>query len=132
MTTTEGLRIDHHKDAIETHLHWGNETRVIQLTVEKQPELIAEVHSTAPNESQMVPADAGREQIFTGQRHMFSEEVVSAVRKVEEILLFGSNEARGELKKSLEGDWLGGIVELLETCIDTLTDHQMMKVREDF
>ncbi len=29
MITTEGLRIDHHKDAIETHLHRDEETRVI-------------------------------------------------------------------------------------------------------
>ena len=49
-----------------------------------------------------------------------------------EILLFGSDAAKGELKESLEGDWFGGIVEVLETCINKLTDRQMMKVRENF
>ena len=71
--------------------------------------------------------------VFTGQRHTNSDEfVLSAVRKVEEILLFGSDAAKGELKESLEGDWFGGIVEVLETCINKLTDRQMMKVRENF
>jgi hypothetical protein len=101
--------------------------------MEKQPTWFDGVRPTIPCESQMVSVDGSSRRVFTGQRHTNSDEfVLSAVRKVEEILLFGSDAAKGELKESLEGDWFGGIVEVLETCINKLTDRQMMKVRENF
>ncbi len=123
---------DQRKDTIETNLNWGEETQVIQAKMEKQPARFDGVCSTIPCKSPMVSGDGSNRKVFMGQRHTNSDEFVSSVRKVEEILLFGSDAAKGELKKALEGEWLGGIVEVLEACINKLTDRQMMKVREDF
>jgi hypothetical protein len=132
MKTTEVLRADHGTAVIKANLTRNEETWVFRPGVEKESELIAGIHSTIPGESPMASGHDRRGRIFTDQRHIYSEEVVSAVRNVEKILLFGSVEAKSELKKILAGDWLHELVEVLESCINTLTDHQMMKVREDF
>ena len=48
------------------------------------------------------------------------------------ILIFGPGEAKGELKKRLEGDKLGGRIVSIET-VDKMTDRQIAaKVRQHF
>jgi hypothetical protein len=132
MKTTVGLWIDHRKAVIVRVSDHGEETRVIESKVEKQPGRFAGVRSTTPYEAQMVPADNSRERRFTGQLNTYYDEVVSAVREADSILLFGPGEAKGELKKRLEGDRLGGLIEAVET-VDSMTDRQIAaKVREFF
>jgi hypothetical protein len=64
--------------------------------------------------------------------HKYYDEVIAAIRDAESILIFGPGEAKGELKKRLEKDKLGGHIIAVET-IDKLTDRQIAaKVREYF
>ncbi len=80
----------------------------------------------------MIPADAGREQILTGQRHIYSAEVVSVVRQAEAILIFGPDGAKGELKKRFVSDRHGAHIEPVES-EDAMPDRQIaVKVREYF
>ncbi|AGF77562.1 hypothetical protein UWK_00988 [Desulfocapsa sulfexigens DSM 10523] len=130
MKTTIGLWIDHRKAVIVAVSGNGEDTKIIESKVEKQPGRIDGVRSTTSFEAQKVPADDSRERIFTGELHTYYDEVVSAVRDAESILLFGPGEAKGELKKRLEKEKLGGRIEAVET-EDTMTDRQIAaKVRE--
>ena len=53
-------------------------------------------------------------------------------RDAEAILLFGPGEAKGELKKRIERDKLGGRIVGVET-VDKMTDRQIAaKVRQHF
>lgn len=136
MKTTIGLWIDHRKAVIVTVSDKGEKTKVIESMVEKQPGRIAGVRSTTPFEAQKVQADDSHERKFTGQINTYYDEVVSAIREAESILLFGPGEAKGELKKrlegSLEGKKLGARIEAVET-EDNMTDRQIAaKVRDYF
>jgi stalled ribosome rescue protein Dom34 len=132
MKTTVGLWIDHRKAVIVTVSDKGEETRVIESKVEKQPGRFDGVRSTTSFEAQKSPADDSRERKFTGQLLTYYDEVVAAIREAESILLFGPGEAKGELKKHLEKEKLGGRIEAVET-EDTMTDRQIAaKVRDYF
>ena len=132
MKMTMGLWIDHRKALIVAVSDKGEETRVIESNVEKQPGRFAGVRSTTSFEAQKVQADDSRERRFTGQLNAYYDEVVAAVREAESILLLGPGEAKGEFKKRLEGDKLGGLIEAVET-VDAMTDRQIAaKVREYF
>ena len=89
MKRTVGLWIDHRKAIIVEVSDKGEKTKVIESKVEKQPARFAGIRSTAPYEAQMVPADDSRERKFTGQLNRYYDEVVSAVREAESILIFG-------------------------------------------
>ncbi len=132
MKPTVGLGSDYRKAVIEENFYRGVNTAVIRPNAEKQPQLSAGVGLTAPCKSQMVFGDDSRRRTDVGQPNTSSDEVVAAIRRVEDILFFGSAEAKSELKKSLAGCWFCGLVEALETCVDTMTEHQMIKVREEF
>ena len=132
MRTIVGLWIDHRKAVITVVSDKGEETKVIESNVEKQPGRSAGIRSTTPYESQKVPADDSREQEFTGHLQGYYDEVIAAIRDAESILIFGPGEAKGELRKRLERDKLGGRIVAVET-VDKMTDHQIAaKVREYF
>jgi hypothetical protein len=132
MKTTVGLWIDHRKAVIAIVSAEGEETLEIQSTVEKQPGRLAGVRSTTSYESQLVPADDSHEREFTGHLNHYYAEVIAAIRHAESILIFGPGEAKGELKKRLERDKLGGHIIAIET-VDKMTDRQIAaKVREYF
>ena len=132
MKTTAGLWIDHRKAVIAVLSEDGEETLEIQSNVEKQPGRLAGVRSTTPYESQKLQADDTLQREFTGHLNHFYDEVIAAVRNAESVLLFGPGEAKGELKKRLERDKLGGHIIAVETA-DKMTDRQIAaKVREYF
>jgi len=132
MRTIVGLWIDHRKAVITVVSDKGEETKVIESNVEKQPGRSAGIRSTTPYESQKVPADDSREQEFTGHLQGYYDEVIAAIRDADSILIFGPGEAKGELRKRLERDKLGGRIVAMET-VDKMTDHQIAaKVREYF
>jgi hypothetical protein len=132
MKTTAGLWIDHRKAVIAIVSADGEETMEIQSNVEKQPGRLAGVRSTTAYESQQAPADDSHEREFTGHLNQYYDEVIAAIRHAESILLFGPGEAKGELKKRLEKDSLGGHIIAVETA-DKMTDRQIAaKVREYF
>ena len=132
MKMTAGLWIDHRKAVIVTISAEGEKTMEIRSNVEKQPGRFEGVRSTEPYEAQLVKADDSRERDFTGHLDHYYEEVTSAIREAESILIFGPGEAKGELKNHLDQARLGGSIIALET-IDKMTDHQIVaKVREYF
>lgn len=132
MKTTAGLWIDHRKAVIVVVSDEGEETRVIESNVEKQPGRFAGIRSTTPYEAQKVPADDSRERRFMGELNSYYDEVISVIRDAGSILLFGPGEAKGELKKRLEGGRLGEHIVAMET-VDMMTDRQIAaKVREYF
>jgi hypothetical protein len=132
MKTTAGLWIDHRKAVIAIVSAEGEETMEIRSNVEKQPGRFAGVRSTGHYEAQQVQADDSRERNFTGELNDYYDEVIAAIRGAESILLFGPGEAKGELKKRLERDKLGGHIIAIET-VDKMTDRQIAaKVREYF
>ncbi len=132
MKKTAGLWIDHRKAVIVVVSDKGEETKVIESKVEKQNAPSAGEPSTSPYESHMVPADDILQRKFTDQLNSYYDEVISLIRDAEAILIFGPGEAKGELKKRLEGDKLDGLIEAVETA-DDMTDRQIAaKVREYF
>jgi hypothetical protein len=132
MKTTAGLWIDHRKAVIAIVSTEGEETMEVRSNVEKQPGRLAGVRSTTPYEAQRVQADDSREREFTGHLNHYYDEVIAAIRDAQSILLFGPGEAKGELRKRLERDKLGGHIIAIETA-DKMTDRQIAaKVREYF
>jgi stalled ribosome rescue protein Dom34 len=132
MKTTVGLWIDHRKAVIAIVSEDGEETREIRSNIEKQPGRFAGVRSTTPYEPQQVSADDSHERQFTGQLHRYYDEVIASIREADSILLFGPGEAKGELKKRLERDRLGGRIVAIQT-VDKMTDRQVAaKVHEYF
>jgi len=132
MKTTVGLWIDHRKAVVAIVSAEGEETLEIRSNVEKQPGRFGGIRSTRHYEAQQVQADDSRERNFTGELNDYYDEVVAAIRGAESILLFGPGEAKGELKKRLERNKLGGHIIAIETA-DKMTDRQIAaKVREYF
>lgn len=130
MKTIVGLWIDHRKAVIAVVSDKGEETKVIESNVEKQPGRFAGIRSTTTYESQKVPADDSRERRFTGHLHDYYDEVIAAISDAESIVIFGPGEAKSELRKRLERDNLGGRIIAVET-VDKMTDRQIAaKVRE--
>jgi len=115
MKKTLGLWIDHRKTVIVEVSDKENKTRTIESNVDKQPGRIAGIRSTEPYEAQMVPADNSRERKFTGQLNNYYDEIIGFIRDAESIVLLGPGEAKGELKKRLERDKLGGLINAVET-----------------
>jgi hypothetical protein len=132
MSTKVGLWIDHRKAVIMAVTDQGEAIRLLISKVDKQPGRSGGARSTTPYESQQVPADDARERKFTGHLNIYYDAVIASIRHAESILIFGPGEAKGELKKRLEGDNLGGRIVSLET-VDKMTDRQIAgRVRQHF
>jgi hypothetical protein len=132
MRTKVGLWIDHRKALIVAVTDKGEGIRLIISKVEKQPGRPDGIRSTTPYESQQVPADDSRQRKFTGHLNIYYNAVIACIREAESILIFGPGEAKGELKKRLTRNKLGGRFVGIET-IDRMTDHQIAaKVRRYF
>ncbi len=132
MKKTVGLWIDHRKAVIVVATDKGQETILITSKVDKQLGRPGGVRSTAPYESLLVHSDDRREREFTGHLNVYYDAVIACIRGAEAILLFGPGEAKGELKKRIERDKLGGRIVGVET-VDRMTDRQIAaKVRQHF
>jgi hypothetical protein len=122
MKTTVGLWIDHRKAVIVFVEGEEEEIKVISSQEENH-----HGHSGVSK-----PADDLRQRELTGHLNNYYDEVVSCIRDAESILIFGPGEAKGELKKRLEKDNLGGCIVGIEPA-DKMTDPQIVaKVREHF
>jgi hypothetical protein len=132
MKTTVGLWIDHRKAVIVVLTDEAEEIKLIISKVEKQPGRPGGIRSKTPYESQLVPADDSRQRKFTGHLNIYYDAVIACIRYAESILIFGPGEAKGELKKRLERNKLGGRIVGIETT-DKMTDRQIAaKVRQYF
>jgi len=122
MKNTVGVWIDHRKAVIV----WlaGNDADIRLVTSD----------TARPHRQSGVatPADDIRQRDLTQRLNGFYDEVISCVRGAEEIFILGPGEAKGELKKRLEKDYLGRRIVGVETS-DKMTDPQIVaKVREHF
>ena len=132
MKTKVGLWIDHRKALIIAFTNKGEEIRLIISNVEKQPGRSRGKRSTMSYESQLVPADDSRQKTFTGHLNIYYKAVIGCIGDAESILIFGPGEAKGELKKRLERNKLGGRIVGVET-VDKMTNNQIAaKVRQYF
>jgi len=108
------------------------EIKLVKSNVEKQIRRAAASRSGGPFESQAVPSDDRQQRKFTGHLNTYYNEVISCIRDAESILIFGPGESKGELKKHLEREGLGGRIVGVET-IDEMTDPRIAaKVRRYF
>ena len=132
MKTTTGLWIDHRKAVSVSVSVDGEKTLEIRSNIDKQPGRIAGVQSTTRYEALQVKADDRQDREFTGHLNEYYSKVIEAIRDADSILVFGPGEAKGELKKRLERDNLGGHIIAMET-VDKMTGRQIAaKVREYF
>ncbi|MDD4051644.1 MAG: hypothetical protein PHR28_07085 [candidate division Zixibacteria bacterium] len=132
MKKNVGLWIDHRKALIVAITDKGEEIRLIISKVEKQPGRYDGKRSMTPYDSRRVKADNIRQRKLTGELDVYYDAVIAFLREAESILIFGPGEAKGELKKRLEKDKLGGRIVAIET-IDKMTNRQIAaKVRKYF
>jgi hypothetical protein len=127
-----GLWIDHRKAVIVFLAGEEEEMKLVRSNVEKQIRRAAGSRSGGSFESQAVPSDDRQQRTFTGHLKTYYNEVISCIRDAESILIFGPGEAKGELKKHLERERLGGRIVGVET-VDEMTDGQIAaKARQYF
>jgi hypothetical protein len=127
-----GLWIDHRNAIIVFLAGEEEEIQLVRSNVEKQKQRAAGSRSGGPFESQAVPSDDRQQRAFTGHLKTYYSEVISCIRDAESILIFGPGESKGELKKHLEREGLGGRIVGIETT-DKMTDPQIAaKVRQYF
>ena len=126
MKKQAGLWIDH-REAIVVFIEDGAEkTKRIESGVEKH------VRFSGGNESEEGSADDQRDRQFAGHLNRYYDEVISSLRDVVSILLFGPGEAKGELEKRMAAKGLGGCIVGTET-VDKMTTPQIAaKVRDYF
>jgi hypothetical protein len=132
MEKKAGLWIDHRK-AVIMFLSGREETiKRIKSVVEKQIQRAAGSRSGGSFESQSVPSDDRRQSGYTEHLNAYYNEVVSCIRDADSILIMGPGESKGELKKHLEHEGLGGRIVQMET-VDKMTDPQIAaKIRKYF
>jgi stalled ribosome rescue protein Dom34 len=127
-----GLWIDHRKAVIVFLAGEEEEIKQVRSNVEKQIRRSAASRSGGPFESQAVQSNGRQQRALTKHLNTYYNEVISCIRDVESILIFGPGEAKGELKKHLEREGLGGRIVGVET-VDEMTDGQVAaKVRQYF
>ena len=132
MRAKVGLWIDHRKAIVVTVTDKGQEIVLVISAVEKQRRRSGDSPLKGPYEQQQVPADDRRQRTFTGHLNVYYDAVIACIGDAESILIFGPGEAKGELKKRLKRNNLGGRIADVET-VDKMTDRQIAaKVRQRF
>jgi len=127
-----GLWIDHRKAVIVFLAGEEEEIKLVKSNVEKQIRRAAASRSGGSFESQAVQSNGRQQRKFTAHLNTYYNEVISCIRDAESILIFGPGEAKGELKKHLEREGIGGRIVGVET-VDEMTDGQIAaKVRQYF
>src|SRR5512143_3986181 len=133
MKTTVGLWIDHRKAIIVTVTDKGEEIGGLIISqVEKQLRRSGDSPLKGSYEPQQVHADDSRQRTLTGHLNIYYDAVIASIRDAESILILGPGDSKGELKKRLERNNLGGRIVGVET-VDKMTDSQIeAKVRKYF
>jgi hypothetical protein len=107
----------------------GEETKQIKSTVEKQLRRSGDSPLNQHFEKGMAPASDRREKRYIGHLANYYEEIVSVVRGVESVFIFGPGEAKGELRKHFHKHNLSERIVGFETT-DKMTKRQVaQKVR---
>ena len=132
MSEKAGIWIDHRNAVIVMVGPTEERTFGIDSGVEKHLERSGDSPLKGRYEPLQVPPDDRRQMALTRELNAFYDAVVAAVRNAESLLIFGPGEAKGELKKRLEKNKLGGRISEVQT-EDKMTDRRIAaKVREYF
>ena len=132
MKRAAGLWVDHRKAVIVVVTDKGEETKLIISQVEKQLRRSGDSPLKGRYESLQVPLDDSRQKDLTGHLNIYYDAVIACIRDTEAILIFGPGEAKGELKKRLVKNKLGGRIIGVET-VDKMTDRQIAaRVQQHF
>ena len=132
MKTAVGLWIDYRKAIVVAVTDKGEEITLIISKVEKQLRRSGDSPLKGSYESSQVPASDRRQRALTGYLNVYYDAVIASIRNAESILIFGPGDAKGELKKRLKRNNLGGRIVCIET-VDRMTDRQIAaKVRQYF
>jgi hypothetical protein len=132
MRTKVGLWIDHRKALVVAVTDKGEELGLVISKVEKQLRRSGDSPLRGPYEARQVPADDSRQRARTGHLNLYYDAVIACIGDADSILIFGPGEAKGELKKRLEKNNLGGRIAAVET-VDKMTNRQIAtKVRRHF
>ena len=127
-----GVWIDHRKALVVVATPAGERTTLIISKVEKHPQRSGDSPLKGRYAADQVPADDSRQKAYTGELNIYYDAVIAAVRHAESLVILGPGEAKGELRKRLVKNKLGGRVAAVETA-DKMTDRQIAaKVREHF
>lgn len=123
-----GLWIDHREAVIVTVANKGaaegEEIKRIDSDMEKHGRFSGGSPEGSPEDQ--------RDRRFANHLNRYYDEVVAVIREADSILIMGPGEAKGELKKQLEQEKLGGRIVGIET-VDKLTEPQIVaKVRQHF
>jgi hypothetical protein len=102
----------------------GEEVGLIISKVEKQLCRSSDSPFKGPFEVLQVPESDSRQKTLTGHLNIYYDAVIACIRDAEHILIFGSSEAKVELKKHLEKNNLGGRIAGIEK-VDEMTDRQI-------
>jgi hypothetical protein len=132
MKEKAGVWIDHRKAVIVMVTPTGEHTALIVSKVERHLGRTGDSPLKGRYESLQVPADDSRQRVLTGELDIYYDAVIAALRKAESLIIFGPGEAKGELKKRLVKNKLGGRVAAVET-VGKMTDRQVAaRVRDYF
>lgn len=124
MNTNIGLWIDHRQATIVSLTGKAEAVKQIASGLEK--------HIRFSGGPEQVSAEDMRDRRFAHHLSLYLQEVITAIRDADSILIFGPGEAKGELAKQMERENLGGLIVGVETA-DKLTDRQIAAhVRDRF
>ena len=120
-----GLWIDHRKAVIVIVTSKGEETKIIESSMEKHVRF-------SDGSSEPGQAEDVRDRQFNNHLNIYYDDVFALIGNAKSILIFGPGEAKGELKKRLEGEDLKERIVDIETA-DKMSDRQITaKVRDHF
>ncbi len=124
MKTKVGLWIDHRKAIIVAVTEKGEEMGLVISKAEKQLRRSGDSPLKGPYDPLQTPAADSRQRTLTGHLNIYYDAVIAGIRDAESILIFGPGDAKGELKKRLKKNNLGGRIVGIETA-DKMTDRQI-------
>lgn len=119
-----GVWIDHRKAIIVAGTDTGEENALIVSKVEKQLRRSGDSPLNGAHDADSVPADEQRQRALAGHLNMYYNAVIACIREAEAALIFGPDEAKGELQQRLERNNLGDRIVGIET-VDNMTERQI-------
>jgi hypothetical protein len=127
-----GLWIDHRKTVMVTIENEVEMTREIRSNIEKHVRFSSGTHSKDPDHLQGSTAEDIRDRQFGDHLDGYYDGIISLIREVDAIWIFGPGEAKLELETRLKREHLEERIVGVET-VDKMTDAQIAaKVRDRF
>jgi hypothetical protein len=119
-----GLWIDHKKAVMVIVKDGRQEKKMILSDTEKNVRFSGGHHSKTAFGAYHGSNESTQDRRFSNQLNEYYDEVISAVRDAESVLIFGPGEAKGEIEKRLQGKHFRGQAVSVETA-DKMTDQQV-------